>query len=170
MREASEAAHFLARTNWPWAKAVLASLTKANPKIELAQFATGLNVWDRVEEWEDEGLRPQGTQLPVEGEPYRPFKILYATAFANVRPTFVVDITKQYDRRHRAILAFASQFRPPKGFKKGKVFLGIETLEDEMNQLARHYGQMIGVRYGEAFVQKEMMKVEDVVEMEVRSV
>jgi bacillithiol biosynthesis deacetylase BshB1 len=109
-------------------------------------------------------------QLPIEGEAFRPFKILYATAFASVQPTFVVDITKQYDRRHKAILSFASQFRPPQGFKKGKVFLGIETLEDEMNQLARHYGQMIGVRYGEAFIQKEMMKVEDVVAMEVRSV
>ena len=109
-------------------------------------------------------------KLPIEGEPFRPFKILYTTAFANVRPTFVVDITKQYERRHKAILAFASQFRPPKGFKNGKVFLGIETLEDEMNQLARHYGQMIGVRYGEAFIQKEMIKVDDLVKMEVRSV
>jgi bacillithiol biosynthesis deacetylase BshB1 len=109
-------------------------------------------------------------QLPVEGQAYRPFKILYATAFSTVQPTFVVDITKQYGRRHQAILAFASQFRPAKGFKKSKVFLAIEKLEDEMNQLARHYGQMIGVRYGEAFLQKEMMKVEDVVGMEVRSV
>ena len=39
-----------------------------------------------------------------------------------------------------------------------------------MNQLARHYGEMIGVRYGEPFLQKEMMKVNDVVEMEVRSI
>jgi bacillithiol biosynthesis deacetylase BshB1 len=109
-------------------------------------------------------------QLPIDGEAFRPFKILYATAFANVQPTFVVDITKQYARRHKAILAFASQFRPPKGFKDAKVFLGISRLEDEMNHLARHYGQMIGVRYGEAFIQKEMMKVDDVVKLEVRSV
>jgi hypothetical protein len=81
-----------------------------------------------------------------------------------------VDITKQYERRHRAILAFGSQFRPKKAAKKSKVALAIDTLEDEMNQLARHYGQMIGVRYGEAFVQKEMIKVEDIVKMEVRSV
>jgi bacillithiol biosynthesis deacetylase BshB1 len=109
-------------------------------------------------------------QLPVEGEAYRPFKILYAVAFANVTPTFVVDITKQYERRHQAILAFGSQFRPKKTEKKSKVALAIDTLEDEMNQLARHYGQMIGVRYGEAFVQKEMIKVEDIVKMDVRSV
>ncbi len=73
LREVSEAAHFLARSNWPWAKAVLASLAKANPKLENAQFATGLNVWDRVEEWEDEGSRAQGTQMPIEGDEAKSF-------------------------------------------------------------------------------------------------
>ena len=84
--------------------------------------------------------------LPIAGEAYRPFKILYATSFAEVRPTFVVDITKEFERRRKAILAFASQFRPVKGEAKGNVFLAIDRLEEEMNQLARHYGQMIGVK------------------------
>jgi hypothetical protein len=58
----------------------------------------------------------------------------------------------------------------PKGLKKkGGVHLGLDELQDEMNQLARHYGQMIGVRYGEPFLVKEFMKVDDVVKMEVRS-
>jgi len=114
-------------------------------------------------------------QLPIAGEPHRPFKILYATAFAVVRPTFVVDITAQYEARDRAIRAFASQFRRQKGerrkdHQKVKVFLAIDRLEEEMNQLARQCGEMIGVKYGEAFVQKEMMKVDDVMKMEVRSV
>jgi len=109
-------------------------------------------------------------QLPLEGEPHRPFKILYSTAYASVRPTFVVDITAQYERRRRAILAFGSQFRPSKGAKKSKVFLAIDRLEDEMNQLARHYGQMIGVRYGEPFLQKELMSVDDILKLDVRSI
>jgi len=54
--------------------------------------------------------------------------------------------------------------------KKSKVHLGLDELEGEMNQLARHFGQMIGVRYGEPFLSRELMKVNDVVEMEVRSV
>src|SRR5262249_27068016 len=104
-----------------------------------------------------------------------PFKILYSTAYANVRPTFVVDITEHYAARHKAILAFASQFKRSKGVTrkahhKTNVFLAIDRLEDEMNQLARHYGEMIGVKYGEPFLQKELMKVKDVIEMEVRSV
>lgn len=106
-------------------------------------------------------------QLPIAGEPFRPHKILYSTAFTTARPTFVVDITAQFKQRHKAILAFRSQFL---GSHKSKVFLAIDRLEAEMNQLARHYGDMIGVRYGEPFLQKEMMKVNDVVEMEVRSV
>jgi N-acetylglucosamine malate deacetylase 1 len=111
------------------------------------------------------GLR----QLPIAGEAYRPFKILYSTAFAEVQPSFVVDITPHFERRRRAILAYGSQFRPGKGEKKSKVHLAIDRLEEEMNQLARHYGQMIGVKYGEPFLIKELMKVEDVVEMGVRS-
>lgn len=39
-----------------------------------------------------------------------------------------------------------------------------------MNQLARHYGQMIGVKYGEPFLVKELMQVDDVVQMYVRSI
>jgi bacillithiol biosynthesis deacetylase BshB1 len=110
-------------------------------------------------------------QLPIEGEACRPFKILYATSYyADVRPTFVVDITAQYQRRRNAILAFASQFRPSKPEREGRVHLAIDRLEAEMNQLARHYGQMIGVDYGEPFLQKELMKVDDVVKMEVRSI
>ncbi len=109
-------------------------------------------------------------QLPLEGEPHRPFKILYSTAYATVRPTFVVDITAQYEGRRRAILAFGSQFRPSKAAKKSKVFLAIDRLEDEMNQLARHYGQMIGVRYGEPFLQKELMRVDDILKLDVRSI
>lgn len=114
-------------------------------------------------------------RLPIEGEPHRPFKILYSTAYAPVRPSFVVDITKHFEQRRRAILAYSSQFRPKKGesptkFKKTSVFLAIDRLEDEMNLLARHFGEMIGVKYGEPFLVKELMQVHDVVNMDVRSI
>jgi bacillithiol biosynthesis deacetylase BshB1 len=109
-------------------------------------------------------------QLPVAGEPHRPFKIIYSTAYAEVRPSFVVDITQEYERRRRAILCYGSQFKPTKHEKTSTVYLAIDRLEEEMNQLARHYGQMIGVRYGEAFFVKEMMRVDDIVAMDVRSI
>lgn len=115
-------------------------------------------------------------RLPIEGEAFRPRKILYATAYADVRPTFVVDITKEFDRRRRAILAYQSQFRPkkaqlrPKKVRdKPKVHLPLDELEDSMHMVARHFGQMAGVRYAEPFLVREIMLVEDVVKMPVRS-
>src|ERR1700730_2931358 len=109
-------------------------------------------------------------QLPIKGEAYRPFKILYSTAYADARPTFVVDITAQYEQRKRSILAYGSQFRSKVLARSGGVHLGLDELEDEMNQLARHYGQMVDVRYGEPFLIKELMKVDDIVKMDVRSI
>jgi N-acetylglucosamine malate deacetylase 1 len=114
-------------------------------------------------------------QLPIDGEPHRPFKILYSTVFASVRPSFVVDITPHFEQRSRAIRAFASQFLPNKSesrkqFEKTNVFLAVDRLEDEMNLLARHYGELIGVKYGEPFLTKELMQVHDVVKMDVRSI
>ena len=109
-------------------------------------------------------------QLPIDGEAHRPFKILYSTPYATVRPTFIVDISAEYQARRKAILAYGSQFRPKSRQKKSKVFLAIDRLEDEMNQLARHYGQMIGVKYGEPFLQKELLAVDNVMNLPVRSI
>lgn len=102
------------------------------------------------------------------GEAFRPFKILYAAAYADARPTFAVDITKYYEQRRRAILAYASQFRPPKG-QRSSVYLPLDELEERMSLQARYYGAMIGVRYAEGYIVDEVMQCDDVVKMPVRS-
>jgi N-acetylglucosamine malate deacetylase 1 len=109
-------------------------------------------------------------RLELEGEPFRPFKIIYTTAYSEVRPTFVVDITAQFERRNRAVMAFGSQFRPKPGRRRSKVHLAIDRLAEEMNLVGRHYGQLIGVRYGEGFLVRELVQVDDVVKMPVRSI
>ncbi len=107
---------------------------------------------------------------PLAGEAFRPFKIIYAAAYAEGRPTFAVDITRYYERRKRAILAYASQFRRPKGERRSRVHLPLDQLEDRMNAAALYYGRMIGVKYAEGFVVKEAFEIEDVVKMPVRSI
>lgn len=110
-------------------------------------------------------------QLPIEGEAFRPFKILYSTAYyREVRPTFVVDITPYFDRRYKAILAYHSQFRPKAKDKKSRVDIPLDRLHHEVNLIARYYGQMAGVEYAEPFLVKEVMQVDDIVELPVRSV
>lgn len=108
--------------------------------------------------------------LPITGEPFRPFKILYCTSFEGMPATFVVDITKEYETRRRAILAYRSQFRPAKSERKQRVYLAIDELDAKMDLLARRNGDLIGVKYGEPFLQKELMQVDDVVGLPVRSI
>lgn len=109
--------------------------------------------------------------LDIEGQAWRPFKILYAAIYdISVRPTFVVDISKEYDRRFRAIMAYGSQFRPKRRDRKSKVHIPLDRLAHRVNAIARFYGEMVGVEYAEPFVTKEVMQVEDVTTLPVRSV
>src|SRR5881275_2143206 len=48
-------------------------------------------------------------KLALEGKPHRPFKIVYATLYYDIRPTFVVDITEQFEGRMQSLLAYKSQ-------------------------------------------------------------
>lgn len=110
-------------------------------------------------------------QLAIPGTAFRPFKILYATTYdETIRPSFAVDITAQFDRRRRAILAYESQFRPPKRAHKPKVYLPLDELANRVNLTSRYYGRMIGVKYAEPFLVREIMQIEDVINMPVRSV
>src|SRR5437868_5989131 len=42
--------------------------------------------------------------------PHRPFKIIYATLYYDIRPTFVVDISEQFEVRFQSLMAYKSQF------------------------------------------------------------
>jgi bacillithiol biosynthesis deacetylase BshB1 len=110
-------------------------------------------------------------RLELEGEAFRPFKILYATTYdRTVRPSFVVDITGQFSRRHRAILAYGSQFRPKPADRRSKVHIPLDRLAQQVDLTARFYGEMIGVEFAEPFLCKEVLQIEDVVDLPVRSV
>jgi len=108
-------------------------------------------------------------RLPLEGRPFRPHKIIYATYYVpTVRPTFVVDITAQLDRKMKAIQCYSSQFSPRQDTQN--LFPARGNLRETAGSLARHFGLMIGVRYGEPFVTREVAQVDDIVAMSVRSI
>lgn len=108
-------------------------------------------------------------RLSLEGRPHRPLKIIYSTLYVPaVTPTFVVDITPQLNKKLKAILCYSSQFSSPKDMQN--LFPARADLRERVASLARHFGLMIGVRYGEPFVTREPAQVEDVVNMPVRSI
>ena len=100
-------------------------------------------------------------------EPHRPFKIIYSSLYAYVTPSFVVDISRQFDRRMESLLAYRSQYG---AIQDGAAIFPDEAeIRDRLAATARFFGNLAGVRYGEPFVVKETMRVDDVVNMGVRS-
>ncbi|MCC7497762.1 MAG: bacillithiol biosynthesis deacetylase BshB1 [Bryobacterales bacterium] len=100
-------------------------------------------------------------------EPHRPFKLIYSSLYANVVPSFVVDITAQFERRMEALLAYQSQYGET---EEGSGLFPKQTeIRERLSAVARFYGNQIGVKYGEPFVVKEMQKVDDIVAMGVKS-
>jgi len=98
---------------------------------------------------------------------HRPRKVIYASQYASVEPTFVVDITSQFERRMEALFCYESQYGNQK--KGVGLFPSPGEVRERLETVARFYGQKIGVKYGEAYVVKETMAVDDVMSLGVRS-
>ncbi|MDQ2946053.1 MAG: bacillithiol biosynthesis deacetylase BshB1 [Acidobacteriota bacterium] len=100
-------------------------------------------------------------------EPHRPAKILYASSYANVAPSFVVDITNQFDQRMAALFSYKSQYGDASN--ASDLFPTQLEIRERLAAVARFYGNLVGVKYGEPYVIKEMMRVDDITAMGVRS-
>jgi bacillithiol biosynthesis deacetylase BshB1 len=106
-------------------------------------------------------------KLDEETQPHRPAKILYSSLYANVAPSFVVDISAQFERRMAALLAYDSQYGEQS--QGSDLFPQQHEIRERLGAIARFYGNLIGVKYGEPFVVKEAMRVDDITTMGVRS-
>jgi bacillithiol biosynthesis deacetylase BshB1 len=102
------------------------------------------------------------------GAPHRPFKIVYASLYADVRPSFVVDITPFIEQRHAALMAYKSQYQNQS--TGSGLFVPEEEIRERTFAEARHYGLLAGVRYGEPFVQKEVGLADDLTLLPVQSI
>ncbi len=109
------------------------------------------------------GLR----KLDEDTEPHRPFKVIYSSLYANVTPTFVVDVSAQLERRMEALFAYASQYGTQQ--QGSDLFPDQSEIRDRLLSIARFYGNQIGAKYGEPFVVKETMRVDDVVTLGPRT-
>src|SRR5450759_2740799 len=91
--------------------------------------------------------------------PHRPFKIIYASLYRDVRPTFVVDISDQFETRFASLMAYKSQFTDQEA--GSGIFPAQKEIRARVESMARFYGMMGGVTYAEPFVQKEVGLTED---------
>jgi N-acetylglucosamine malate deacetylase 1 len=117
----------------------------------------------------------ENTASPLSGgdpgvvtQPHRPFKIIYATLYYDVRPSFVVDITDQFEDRFRSLMAYKSQFRDQEA--GSGIFPAEAEIRSRIEAMARFYGMLGGVTYAEPFLQKEVGLIEDLMTIPVKSI
>ncbi len=119
------------------------------------------------------GVRDQEPRVSRTGEisllaPHRPFKIIYATLYYDIRPTFVVDISDQFEAKFSSILAYKSQFGDQEAGKD--IFPAHQEIRARVESMAQFYGLLAGVAYGEPFHQKEVALVDDLLAIPVKSI
>ena len=108
------------------------------------------------------------SKLDLGAAPHRPFKIIYASLYAEARPTFVVDISAQFEARFASLMAYRSQYEDQT--TGSALFPKQAEIRERIATMAGYYGLMAGVQYAEPFVQKEVGLVEDLLSIPVQSI
>jgi len=152
-------------------RAVVEHIRHFAPRVVILPFPVGRHPDHRVasELGRDACFLAGLAKYPGNGAPQRPHKILYALSYREdpLKPTFVVDITGQFDRKMAAIRCYASQFDGAKN--AGEIFPTGQDLYSLVETQNAHYGSLIRARYGEPFYTHETMAVDDVVALGVQS-
>ena len=133
-----------------------------------ACFLAGLKKLELVGQYSVVNQSSAGSNSLESLTPHRPFKIIYATLYYDIRPTFVVDITDQFEGKFASILAYKSQFSDQEAGKD--LFPAHDEIRTRIDAMARFYGMLGGVTHAEPFLQKEVSLVDDLLAIPVKSI
>lgn len=157
-------------TNTPDTRRALAIMIRTlRPKVVIAPAPRGRHPDHRVAAQliRDACFLAGLTKLDPATPPHRPLKVLHAISYRedHVKPTFVADISAEFETKLEAIRCYASQFEGATW--AGEVYPNGEPLEDIIRHHAAHYGSLIRCRYGEPFFTTETMRADDLLALEV---
>jgi bacillithiol biosynthesis deacetylase BshB1 len=152
-------------------RAIVTHLRHFAPRVVILPFPEGRHPDHRVttELGRDACFLAGLVRYDAPGKPHRPEKIVYAMAYREdpVKPTFVVDISAQFDRKLAAIRCYASQFDGATW--AGELFPNGQDLYTLVGTQNAHYGSLIRAAYGEPYFTHETVRIDDMVAMGVRS-
>lgn len=103
------------------------------------------------------GLKSLKTNRPE----HRPQVVAYYLQNYMFTPSFIVDVTKVWKTKMKAVAAYKSQFFDPNS-KEPKTFISDPKFLEMIDARGKHFGALINVQYGEAFVTKQPPKLDDV--------
>ncbi|MFQ5750785.1 MAG: bacillithiol biosynthesis deacetylase BshB1 [bacterium] len=99
-------------------------------------------------------------------EAFRPYKVIYYPCRFEFQPSFIIDISDYHDKKVQAIQAYKSQFHNPEKAIYGDEETNISRPEflEAIITRDKQYGSYIGVKYGESFLVREPMRLDDPVQ------
>ena len=118
-----------------------------------------------TESWFFAGVRKVMPEL----KPHRPYRIIYYMAKYEFQPSFVIDISEEFDKKFQALKAYQSQFYNPE-WPEQQTFISSRWFIESVEFRARHFGWMAGVKYGEPFWIKETLAIDDPVPIFSRNI
>lgn len=148
--------------NTPETRSILAGmLRELRPRVVITHWTAGRHPDHRAtaELVYDASFLAGLKNFEAPGHPFRPEKVIHALAFREdpLKPTFVVDITAQMEKKLAAIAAYASQFGEVT--QAGEVFPGGDrSLQDQIRAQGARAGSLIRKAYGEPFWTRETME------------
>ena len=156
--------------NTPETRAELArAIRKFAPRVVIAPAREGRHPdhWTTAQLVRDASFVAGLAKVAPDVPKHRPHKVLHCIAYRedNLKPTFVVDISDEFERKLEAIRCYATQFDGV--LQAGEVYPTGEPMYDVVRHQAAHYGSLIRRRYGEPFYTTETMLVDDIAALEV---
>jgi bacillithiol biosynthesis deacetylase BshB1 len=152
-------------------RAIVAHIRHFAPQVVILPFPVGRHPDHRIasELGRDASYLAGLARYDAEGAPHRPHKLVYVLSYREdpIKPTFVVDISAEFERKLAAIRCYTSQFDGAQA--AGEIFPTGQDLYSLVETQNAHYGSLIRKRYGEPFFTHETMEVEDVVKLGVKS-
>jgi bacillithiol biosynthesis deacetylase BshB1 len=151
---------------------VVTLLRNLRPRTVILPFPVGRHPDHRIasELGRDACFLSKLAKYDADGEPHKVEKIIYAMAYREdpVKPTFVVDISDEFEKKLEAVACYSSQFEGV--LEAGELYLTGQPFVDLIRTQNQHYGSLIRTAYGEPFLTDETVRVDDIVGMGVKSI
>ena len=152
-------------------RVVIEVIRRIRPRVVVLPYPIGRHPDHRIasELCRDASYLAGLAHYPAAGEAHRPEKILYTLAYREdaVKPTFVVDISDEFEAKLEAIRCYASQFDGR--MAAGEIFPAGGDVYENVRMHCARYGSLIRAAYGEPYLTHETVRIDDVVAMGVRS-
>jgi bacillithiol biosynthesis deacetylase BshB1 len=106
------------------------------------------------------GLDKIDTNQPA----FRPKQVIYYFThytYRDLNPSFIVDISPYFEKKMDAVKAFKSQFFNPNANSEPATYISRPEFLSEIDAQNRYYGSLIDVQYGEPYIIREYLAIDD---------